>query len=116
MKKKELRKRLRKLGFRWDDYNLNGVFFYVYTGYDLKHKNGRWEVYYIERTIRNLVGIFEKEEDACDFFYKSYIQVFGNSKYRNSAFQIKFIAFLRVFNIVLAGVVILYFVYSFFNG
>lgn len=68
MKKKELRKRLRKLGFRWDDYNLNGVFFYVYTGYVLKHKNGRWEVYYIERTIRNLVGIFEKEEDACDFF------------------------------------------------
>jgi hypothetical protein len=43
--------------------------------YCLAKVDGKWEVYYSERGNKTGLKIFQKEEEACQYFYDSLIEV-----------------------------------------
>lgn len=70
---KDLKDKLKKLNIKESHYSLSGelksdsiILYYNYT---------KWEIFYMdEKGHRNQLGIFDKEEDACNFFYELMIE------------------------------------------
>ncbi len=68
MKKNELEQRLKSERIPEQFYSLKGGL--PNEALCLNQENGKWEVYYSERGIKNGLKTFESEDDACDFFYE----------------------------------------------
>lgn len=69
---KELELRLISEKIRSDVYSLNGGL--PNEAYCITQSNGVWEVYYSERGNKSGLRIFQKEEEACQYFYDSLIE------------------------------------------
>ncbi len=69
MTKKELEQKLIKEKVARDLYSLDGGF--PNEAYCLNHDHNRniWEVYYSERGQKTGLKSFNKEEEACEYFY-----------------------------------------------
>lgn len=63
----ELQQKLVSEGIRTDIYSLNGGF--PNEVFCLGEGNGKWEIYYSERGSKSGLKIFDKEEEACQYFY-----------------------------------------------
>lgn len=68
MKMKELQEKLEELNLPKYMYSLKGGL--PNEACCIGENNGIWEVYYSERGHKSLLKTFEKEEDACQYFYK----------------------------------------------
>lgn len=69
----ELKSKLRELGIKENEYSLDGELnpdtIILYQNYD------KWEVFYLdERGGRDILQIFQSEEEACNFIYKYFIR------------------------------------------
>ncbi len=42
--------------------------------YCLAQNEDNWEVYYSERGVRTSLGVFDNEEEACDYFYNRLVR------------------------------------------
>lgn len=69
---KELESRLISENIRRDVYSLKGGL--SNEAYCISQTNGIWEVYYSERGIKSGLKVFQKEEEACQYFYDSLIK------------------------------------------
>ena len=67
MNKRKLEMKLKEIQIDPSAYTLNGGL--PNEVYCLGQQNGQWEVYYSERGIKTNLKKFEKEEEACHFFY-----------------------------------------------
>lgn len=66
-----LEKKLQELGVRGSYYSLNGEL--KSDSIILYHNYNKWEVFYLdEKGGRHPMGIFENEEESCDFSYKEF--------------------------------------------
>lgn len=72
----ELGLRLSSENIRSDVYSLNGGS--PNEAYCITQRNGVWEVYYSERGNKSELRIFQKEEDACQYFYDLLIETLKN--------------------------------------
>ena len=68
MNKKELQERLGLENIPTNVYSLNGGL--PNERLCLGEVNGKWEVYYSERGHKSDLNIFDKETEACEYFYK----------------------------------------------
>lgn len=67
MKKGELIQVLKMSDVRSDSYSFEGGF--PNEAYCFNYVDGVWEVYYSERGNKTGLKQFEKEEEACEYFY-----------------------------------------------
>lgn len=67
MKKIELKQRLIDENVPAQEYSLEGGL--PNEACCLAQNEGKWEVYYSERGTKTSLKVFDKEEEACDYFY-----------------------------------------------
>ncbi|MED1601774.1 hypothetical protein [Alkalihalophilus marmarensis] len=72
MKKKELQQALIKANIPEGLYNLSGG---LPNESLCLNKEGTWEVYYSERGLKSQIEKFDTEEQACEYFYKTIIEL-----------------------------------------
>lgn len=66
MKLNELKSKLEELDVRPNVYSLHGgLYDDVFT---IGYVDGKWEVYYSERGIKESLLTFNSEDEACDYF------------------------------------------------
>lgn len=73
MTKNELKQRLINESIRNDAYSLEGGL--PNEAYCLNQNGNIWEVYYSERGQKTRLTIFQTENEACDYFYNSLINM-----------------------------------------
>lgn len=73
MTKNDLREMLIDCNIPKDTYSLDGGL--PNEAYCLNQNGELWEVYYSERGQKSGMEIFETETEACDYFYKSLVQM-----------------------------------------
>jgi len=78
LNKIELQRKLDSEGIRSDAYSLNGGF--PNEAFCLAKENGKWEIYYSERGNKSGLKIFDKEEEACQYFYDCLIKSLKNMR------------------------------------
>ncbi|PEZ82338.1 hypothetical protein [Bacillus sp. AFS017274] len=72
MKKDELHQLLINANVPKDLYNLNGG---LPNEVFCLNKEGNWEVYYSERSVKSQLKKFDSEDEACEFFYKTILEL-----------------------------------------
>ncbi|WP_084781651.1 hypothetical protein [Paenibacillus sp. D9] len=70
---KELESRLTSENIQRDVYSLKGGL--PNEAYCISESNGTWEVYYSERGGKSGLRVFQNEEEACQYFYDSLIEM-----------------------------------------
>jgi hypothetical protein len=73
MTKNDLRKMLDSGNVPKDTYSLEGGL--PNEAYCLNRNGNQWEVYYSERGQKSGLKLFETENEACDYFNKSLVQM-----------------------------------------
>lgn len=73
MKKNDLRSILINNNIPKDTYSLEGGL--PNEAYCLNLAGDKWEVYYSERGQKSGLKLFKTEDEACDYFYKSLVQM-----------------------------------------
>jgi hypothetical protein len=64
----ELEAKLSAHGVRKDDYSLAGGL--PTEALCIDRADGKWRVYYSERGSRSVLGTFDSEQEACDYFFE----------------------------------------------
>ncbi|ACV64179.1 conserved hypothetical protein [Desulfofarcimen acetoxidans DSM 771] len=73
MTKNDLRKMLINSNIPKDTYSLEGGL--PNEAYCFNQNGDKWEVYYSERGQKSGLKLFSTEDEACDYFYKSLVQM-----------------------------------------
>ncbi|MGW6300808.1 hypothetical protein [Peribacillus butanolivorans] len=73
MKKDELQQLLINANVPKDLYNLNGGL--PNEAFCLNKEDNIWEVYYSERGVKSQLKKFDSEDEACDYFYKTILEL-----------------------------------------
>ena len=73
MKKNDLKKILINNNIPKDVYSLEGGL--PNEAYCLNTDGDKWEVYYSERGQKSGLKLFKTEDEACDYIYKSLVQM-----------------------------------------
>ncbi|MBT2647092.1 hypothetical protein J7E52_10225 [Bacillus sp. ISL-34] len=73
MKKEELQQMLINANVPKDLYNLNGGL--PNESFCLNKEDNIWEVYYSERGVKSQLKKFDSEDEACDYFYKTILEL-----------------------------------------
>jgi len=73
MTKNDLRKMLDSGNIPKDTYSLEGGL--PNEAYCLNQSGNQWEVYYSERGQKSGLKLFKTENEACDYFYNSLVQM-----------------------------------------
>ncbi|MFJ7993786.1 hypothetical protein ACIQY5_16615 [Peribacillus frigoritolerans] len=73
MKKEELQQLLINANVPKDLYNLNGGL--PNEAFCLNKEDNIWEVYYSERGVKSQLKKFDSEDEACDYFYKTILEL-----------------------------------------
>ncbi|AEH46502.1 MULTISPECIES: hypothetical protein [Anoxybacillaceae] len=73
MKKDELHQLLLDLDVPKDLYSLKGGL--PNEALCLNKEGSVWEVYYSERGVKSQLKIFKSEEEACEYFYKTILEL-----------------------------------------
>ncbi|MFJ7511184.1 hypothetical protein ACIQW7_17170 [Peribacillus simplex] len=73
MKKEELQQMLINANVPKDLYNLNGGL--PNEAFCLNKEDNIWEVYYSERGVKSQLKKFDSEDEACDYFYKTILEL-----------------------------------------
>lgn len=69
MDRAEVARRLRSAGIRPGSYSLNGGM--PDERLCLSRETDTWHVYYSERGQRSWETVFDREEDACEYFWRT---------------------------------------------
>lgn len=75
MTKKELEQKLIEKNIQRDLYALDGGLPNEAYCLNYNHKRNIWEVYYSERGQKTGLKSFDKEEEACNYFYNTLINI-----------------------------------------
>jgi hypothetical protein len=75
MKKEELQQSLINANVPKDLYNLNGGL--PNEAFCLNKEGEIWEVYYSERGVKSQLKQFHSEDEACNYFYQTILEVLG---------------------------------------
>ena len=76
---KELEEKLSKLKLPYRNYNLYAD--YLDDGICMKKSEGTWSVYYCERGKKNSIGLFDSENDACEFVFCKYKKISDENRW-----------------------------------